>query len=57
MRFMIAGVYTNDKRLHMLNKKRDSALDEIHFREKQLERMDYLRYQIRQSKKETIGKE
>ena len=57
MRLLIAGEDTKDKRLHMLNKKRDSALDEIHFREKQLERMDYLRYQIRQSKKETIGKE
>lgn len=54
MRLLIAGEDTKDKRLRMLNKKRDSALDEIHFREKQLERMDYLRYQIRQSKKERM---
>ena len=54
MRLLIAGEDTKDKRLRMLNRKRDSALDEIHFREKQLERMDYLRYQIRQSKKETM---
>ena len=54
MRLLIAGEDTKDKRLRMLNKKRGSALDEFHFREKQLERMDYLRYQIRQSKKETM---
>ncbi|WP_314723517.1 MerR family transcriptional regulator [Enterocloster bolteae] len=54
MRLMLAGEATSAERLRMLNEKRTSALDEIHFREKQLERMDYLRYQIRQSKKETM---
>mgnify|MGYP001028888561 FL=1 len=57
MRLLLEGTHTDTARLQMLNRKRDAALDEIHFREKQLERMDYLRYQIRQSKKETIGKE
>lgn len=33
--------------MDMLNKKRNQALDEIHFREKQLERLDYLRHKIR----------
>ena len=52
MRLLIAGESTGNERMRMLNKKRDSALDEIHFREKQLERMDYLRYQIRKTKQE-----
>ena len=31
----------------MLDMKRGSTLDEIHFREQQLEKLDYLRYHIR----------
>lgn len=46
MRLLIAGTCTEKKRLQMLNEKRISALDEIHFREKQLERMDYLRHEM-----------
>ena len=38
---------TEAQRMQMLNEKRGSTLDEIHFREKQLERLDYLRYHIR----------
>ena len=34
-------------RLKMLDIIREKALDEIHFREKQLSRLDYLRYEIR----------
>lgn len=51
MKLVIAGESTGNERLRMLNKKRNSALDEIHFREKQLERMDYLRYEIQKLKK------
>lgn len=34
-------------RMRMLEKKRHHMLNEIHFREKQLERLDYLRHKIR----------
>ena len=54
MRLMMEGESTRERCLTMLNKKRCSALDEIHFREKQLERMDYLRYQIRKMKGENL---
>lgn len=35
------------KMANMLNKKRQNLLDEIHFKEKYLSRLDYLRYQIK----------
>lgn len=38
---------TDLERMNILNKKRNDALDEIHFHEKQLERLDYLRHKIR----------
>ena len=38
---------TESQRMRMLNQKRGSTLDEIHFREKQMERLDYLRHNIR----------
>ena len=34
-------------RLRILNQKRSATLDEIHFRERQLERLDYLRHELR----------
>ena len=34
----------------MLVQKRNGTLDEIHFKEKQLERLDYLRYEIEQER-------
>lgn len=43
---------TEAQRLRLLNKKRADTLDEIHFREKQLERLDYLRYHIRRQQEE-----
>ena len=42
-----------DQCLKMLEQKRQSILDEIHFREKQLSYLDYLRYSIR--KKQDIN--
>lgn len=46
MRLLLEDRNTEAQRLEMLNKKRSTALDEIHFKEMQLERLDYLRYKI-----------
>lgn len=40
------GEPTKEKRKKILIQKRNEMLDEIHFKEKQLERLDYLRYEI-----------
>lgn len=45
------GKTTDSRRLKMLDQKRDRVLNEIHFREKQLERLDYLRHGIRSQTK------
>ena len=37
------------ERLRMLDRKRNAALDEIHFRERQLEKLDYLRHELRKA--------
>ncbi|MDY4612038.1 MAG: MerR family transcriptional regulator [Sphaerochaetaceae bacterium] len=47
MRLSLSGDATASERLHMLDRKRERALDEIHFRQIQLDRMDYLRHEIR----------
>ena len=47
MKMLMEGDATKAARMEMLNEKRSQALDEIHLKEKQLERMDYLRMQIR----------
>lgn len=49
MRLLLNDKDTDKKQLDMLNEKRDAILDRIHFREKQLERLDYLRYEINKS--------
>ncbi len=41
------GELTEKNRLSMLNKKRREVLDEIHFKETQINQLDYLRYKIR----------
>ena len=41
MRLLLEGESTKAQRLDMLNKRRSATLDEIHFREMQLDRMDY----------------
>lgn len=46
MRLVMEGNSTDAQRLLVLGKKRRGMLDEIHFREKQLDRLDYLRYEI-----------
>lgn len=60
MRLLLEREDTEDRRMEMLNQKRDNTLDEIHLREKQLERLDYLRYSIRKERaaqKEIFGRE
>lgn len=47
MHLMLKGECTEGKRLCMLNQKRCDTLDDIHFREKQLSRLDYLRHDIK----------
>jgi len=47
MRLVLEGDRTGAQRMLMLNQKRQGTLDEIHFREKQLDRLDYLRYTLR----------
>ena len=46
MRLMLEGENTRQQRIAMLNQKRGRTLDEIHFKEKQIEYMDYLRYEM-----------
>lgn len=40
------GEAAESGRLAILNARRNAMLDEIHFREKQLDRLNYLRYEI-----------
>lgn len=47
MQLEAEGEETKQQRCKMLDKKRSSSLDEIHFKEKQLDRIDYLRQKIR----------
>ena len=46
MRLFLEGKSTEIQRLHMLNKRRSTTLDEIHLREMQLDWLDYLRHKI-----------
>lgn len=47
MRLLLEQGGTDRTRLRMLDAKRQATLDDIHFREKQLERLDYLRHALR----------
>ncbi len=46
MRLTLAGEETSQERIAMLRRKRNGTLDEIHFKQKQLDRLDYLQYEI-----------
>ena len=48
MRLLLEAEDSGLTRLNMLNRKRKAALDDIHFRERQLERLDYLRHELQQ---------
>lgn len=47
MRLLLQGDSTKAQRMKMLNDQRGKVLDDIHFKERQIERMDYLRHEIR----------
>ena len=49
MTLVLEGAGANDRKMQMLQKKREGILDEIHFREKKIQYLDYLRYEIRRS--------
>lgn len=51
MRLLLQGESTQKERMKMLNDKRNKALDEIHFKQRQLDRLDYLRYEIQRANK------
>ena len=51
MRLSLEGDHTEPERIAMLNRRRGKTLDEIHFKEKQIAHMDYLRYEMQKSKK------
>lgn len=55
MRLLLEGKATCAQRLQMLEHKRSAALDEIHFKERQLQRLDDLRHQIRNLQSATGG--
>lgn len=50
MRLLLEREGSDGTRLRMLDQKRAAALDEIHFRERQLERLDYLRHELRKKR-------
>ena len=47
MRLTLKDHGTEQQRMNMLNELRVRKLDEIHLKEKQVERLDYLRYKLR----------
>ena len=47
MRLLLQGDSTQAERMRMLKQQRDKMLDEIHFRERRLDRLDYLLHQMR----------
>ena len=55
MRLLLEGEPSGAQRLRMLEEKRSADLDEIRFKEHQLQRLDYLRHEIRRSHRRTGG--
>ena len=51
IRLLLEGNSTERERLKMLSEKRNGTLEEIHFKEKQLDRLDYLRFEIKKGSK------
>lgn len=51
MRLFLQGDVTKSERMRILKQQRDRTLDKIHFQERCLDRLDYLRYQIQKEKK------
>ena len=51
MRLLLEQPDSEKKRLQMVEEKRNETLDEIHFHERQLARLDYLRHEMQKNKK------
>lgn len=51
MRLLLCEEDTEDERLTMIVKKRGQLLDDIHFKERQITRMDYLKHYIQKDRK------
>ena len=49
MRLLLSEANTEAERLAMLDAKRSATLDEIHLREAQLRKLDYLRHEIKKT--------
>jgi hypothetical protein len=49
IRLQIAGGKTEAEHIRTLNRKRIATLDEIHWKEKQLDRLNYLRHEIKKA--------
>ena len=47
MRLLLQGDSTQAERMRILKQQREKTLDEIHFQERRLDRLDYLRHQMR----------
>lgn len=50
MRLLLEQPDSDRQRLRMMEEKQKATLDEIHFRERQLQRLDYLRHEIQKEK-------
>ena len=55
MRLLLEQKNTEEQRLKMLEEKRNTALEEIRCKEHLLQRLDYLRHEIRKTQKQTGG--
>lgn len=51
MRLLVEGVSTEAERMKMLETKRSGTLNEIHFKQRQLDRLDYLRFEMKMQNK------
>ena len=50
IRRLLMGKETEQRRIEMLNRHRKDTLDEIHFREKRLDRIDYMRFKLQKNR-------
>ena len=53
MRLLVEGASTEAERMKMLAAKRNGTLDEIHFKQRQLDRLDYLRFEMKSQNRNT----
>ena len=55
MRLQLEQNHTESQRLRMLEEKRSAALNQIHAMERQIQRLDDLRHEIRKHKEKQEG--